>query len=727
MNLRNILPGFGFALAILAAMIAIRVGDPPVISAMRGAGFDTLQRLWPRQIEVPQPVRVVDIDEASLKKLGQWPWPRKKLANLVNRLGELGAGAIVFDIMFPEPDRVSPRQLIGDPEFSKIASAAGASADTSNWPDSDAEFAQSFKDKPVVLAFATDYTGTSPADVPVKAGFAETGETALDEPLRLIGSTHNLKVLDDAASGIGGISLDLSDSQGVARQIPMLWSDGQKYFPSLVLEALRVAQAAGNIVVQTSPDTANVIQSLKVGDFIIPVTEQGLFTLHYRPDDRDLYVSAADILEPGNDEALRARIEGNIVFIGTSATSLVDNRITALGKTVPGVSIHAQATEQILSSHFLQRPEWIVYAEFTVVGLLGLLVAWLCAAFRPTLPFATTGIIATGILASSVFAFRQLGLLIDASFPLAALAVTFLAGIAWKLLVTDKEGRKMRRAFGHYVAPSVLAEIENNPQLLTVGGEVRDVTVMFVDIANFTPMSEALSAEELVQTVNELWEVCGQAILATQGTIDKFIGDAVMAFWNAPLAIPGHQREAARAALGIRVALVAFNQTEALQSLLKQRGLKPIALRIGMASGPAAVGNMGSHERFDYSVLGDTVNIAARAETLCKHLGHDIAIAGPLAAETNSLALLHAGSAHLKGKSQAAPVHILVGNEAMASSENFATIKSEHSYLIKKLSAGPTKRELATLSQLSAEIANRHPLLARYFQALPKRTGDFKT
>ena len=724
MDYRRIAPGFLFSFIVLASAILVRAADPPVLSAMRGAGFDTLQRFWPREMETPQPVRVIDIDEASLKKVGQWPWPRKKLAILVNRLTELGAGAIVFDIVFPEPDRVSPRQLIGDPEFRKIASAAGANADPLNWPDSDAEFAASMKGKPVVLAFA-NADPASPVDVPVKAGFAQTGESALDAPQRILGSTHNLAILDAAATGLGGISLDLSANQGVARQIPMLWSDGKKYYPSLVLEALRVAQGAGNIVVHAAPDTTDAILSISVGDFEIPVTEQGLFTLHYRPEDQNLYVSAADIFDSTKDETLRLRIEGNIVFIGTSATGLLDTRTTALGQTIPGVAIHAQATEQVLSNHFLKRPEWMFDAELLVVGLLGTLVAWLCAAFRPTLPFATTGIIATGTLAASVVAFRQLGLLLDASFPLAAIAITFLAGIAWKLLVTDKEGRKMRRVFGHYVAPSILAEIENNPQLLSVGGEVRDVTVMFVDIVNFTPMSEALSAEELVQTVNGLWEVCGHAILERHGTIDKFIGDAVMAFWNAPIAVPGHQYEAARAALGIRAALEKFNQIEAVQSLLRHRNLPPLALRMGMASGPAAVGNMGSVDRFDYSVLGDTVNIAARAEILCKRLGHDIAIAGPLAPETRSHAVLAAGSATLKGKSHSAAVHIVVGDETIANSESFAAISSEHEYLSQKISGKLSKRDLATLKQLSIELANRHPMLSGYFTALPERSNDF--
>jgi adenylate cyclase len=725
LDFRRIAPGFLFSLLILISAVLTRSSDPAIISAMRGAGFDTLQRLWPRQMDEPQPVRVVDIDEASLKKLGQWPWPRKRLALLVDRLGELGATAIAFDMVFPEPDRVSPSQLVADPEFRKLLTDSGASVDAAKWPDADAAFAKSIGGKPVVLGFATS-DEPSTMNVPVKAGFAQTGEPDINAPQHLFGSTHNLPILNDAAAGIGGFSLDLANNQGVARQIPMVWSDGEKYYPSLALEALRVAQGAGNIVVNGSLDTIGEIKSIGVGAFEIPVTERGLFTVYYRSDTRDLSVSAADVLDPSNDERLRSKIEGNIVFIGTSATGLLDTRTTALGQAIGGVSIHAQATEQILSGQFLQRPEWTLEAEYLAVGLLGTLVAWLCAAFRPTLPFIITGAIVCGTLAASVIAFRYMGVLVDATFPLAALALTFLSGIAWKLLVTDKEGRKMRRVFGHYVAPSVLAEIENNPQLLSVGGEVREVTVMFVDIANFTPMSETLSAEELVQTVNGLWEVCGQAILATQGTIDKFIGDAVMAFWNAPVPIPGHQYQAAKAALGIRAALQTFNQTEAVASLLKMRGLQPVALRIGIASGPAAVGNMGSHERFDYSVLGDTVNIAARAETICKRLGHDIAIAGTIAPETERLAILPAGAALLKGKSQPAPVHIVVGDEMLCASESFAIIRKEHDYIIKKLSSKSARRQLTTLRQFGAELANRHPVLGPYFAALPARSDDFK-
>ena len=724
MDIRRYAPGLLFSVLVLAAAIAVRAADPAISSAMRGAGFDTLQRMWPRKLQQPANVRVVDIDEPSLKKRGQWPWPRKDLAKLVERLSDLGAAAIVFDIVFPEPDRVSPRQIASDPDFRKIITQAGGSVDPLNWPDSDAVFAASMNNRPVVLAFATAADGQG-TKVPVKSGFAQTGQSAIDAPQRLQSTTHNLKALDDAAAGIGGINLDLWSTQGVARQIPMLWSDGEKYYPSLVLEALRVGQGASNIVVHGSEARSDAITGISVGAFDIPVSETGLFTLYYRADTRDLFVSAADVLGGTHDDALAPQLEGNIVFIGTSATGLLDNRTTALGESIAGVAIHAQATEQIITGSFLGRPEWTADAEFLVTGMLGLLVAFLCARFRPALPFAVTAATAMGILATVVIGFRSFAMLFDATFPLLAIGLTFLAGTAWKLLVTDKQGREMRRAFGHYVAPSILSEIERRPESLQLGGEVRDVTVMFADIADFTPLSEALSAEELVQTVNALWEVCSKAILETEGTIDKFIGDAVMAFWNAPIAVDGHQGKAAAAALKMRAGLKQFNQSAPVAALLRKHSLPPIALRIGIASGKAAVGNMGSLERFDYSVLGDTVNVAARAESVCKRLGHDIAIAGTLAPETQALAVLEAGSASLKGKSEPAPVHIIVGDADHKSSPAFATIQAEHDYIINKLLRPSSRRNGETLKQLVAELANRHPQLENYFKALPERASDF--
>ncbi|HQY74003.1 MAG TPA: adenylate/guanylate cyclase domain-containing protein, partial [Aestuariivirga sp.] len=488
----------------------------------------------------------MDIDEASLRDLGQWPWPRSQLAALVDELTELGAATIAFDIVFPEPDRLSPRRLLENAAAAPTLQMAMPSFDAGLLPDNDQVFAAALAGRPVVTAFASS-PGSTGQGVPVKAGFAQTGADATNAPLRLGRITANIPVIDAAAAGVGSINVDLAREQGVARQIPMLWTDGSRLYPSLVVESLRVAQGLDTLLVHAAADTENAIESLVVGEISMPLSESGMFHVYYRPDAPDLYVSAARLLGGKDRDALRPLIEGHLVFIGTSAVGLLDVRTTALGGTVPGVSIHAQAAEQVLSGIFLTRPEWAAGTELLIVLIAGAAITVLGSLVKPWMTIISSGLLAMGILGLTVLAFRGNGVLFDATFPLLSLAAVFLSSIAFRLFVTDKEGRKLRGAFGHYVAPSVLAEIETNPKALKLGGEIRDVTVMFVDIENFTPLSEKLKPEDLVHVINLLLDACSKAILAEQGTIDKYIGDAVMAFWNAPVTIPEHQYRAARA------------------------------------------------------------------------------------------------------------------------------------------------------------------------------------
>ena len=682
-----------------------------------------MQRLWPRENNPPQPVRIVDIDEASLRELGQWPWPRTQLARLVEELNELGAATIAFDIVFPEPDRLSPRRLLESAGAAKTLATAMPTFDTAILPDNDQIFAAAIAGKPVVTAFASSASSTG-KQAPVKAGFAQTGANATNAPPRLGNITANLPVIDAAAVGIGSINIDLAREQGVARQIPLLWTDGQRLYPSLVVEALRVAQGADTLLVHAAADTENAIESLVVGDLALPLSESGMFQIYYRPDAPELYVSAARVIGGKEREALRPLIEGHLVFIGTSAVGLLDLRTTALGETVPGVSIHAQAAEQVLSGAFLTRPEWAAGSELLIVLVTGAAITVLGSIVSPRLSMTSVGFLAAGILGLTVLAFRRYGLLFDATFPLLSLAAVFLSSIAFKLLVTDKEGRKLRGAFGHYVAPSILAEIETNPKALKLGGEIRDVTVMFVDIENFTPLGEKLKPEELVLVINLLLDSCSKAILAEQGTIDKYIGDGVMAFWNAPVAITAHQYRAARAALGIRDAVALLNKQAEFAALLKKNDVAPLAVRIGLASGPACVGNMGSSERFDYSVLGETVNIAARAEGIGKRIGHDITIAGAISEQTAALASLFAGKVPMKGKTRVQPIHALVGDAHLAASDEFRKLSADYLDVVKKIGSG--KIPAAAKSRLG-KLADLYPGMRRYFETLPDRTEDFSS
>jgi adenylate cyclase len=709
---RRWMPFLVAALTALA-MVALRGWDPAYLQAQRAGGFDTLQRIWPRQMVEPQPVRVVDIDEKSLAAMGQWPWPRSRLAELTRNLGDLGAAVVAFDIIFPEEDRLSPRHLAENPVYSSYFK------DATTLPDTDEDFAAALSSTPTVLAFATG-SDRDAKTLPLKSSFAQTGQSVASAAPLISKVAGNIKPLEAAATGLGNINLDLAGEQGVARSIPMLRSDGERLFPALSIEALRVAQGADALVVHGNADDAGIIEGLTVGAAEVPVTERGLFMLHFRENDPSLYVSVADVLNPATRESLREKIADHIVLVGTSAVGLLDSRATPLGETVPGVSIHAQALEQIMSGQFLTRPEWIAGAE--ILGALGLATVIAAAASfaRPATALLTGILTSFGVFATTAFAFAR-GIVVDASFPLFLLAGCLLTSVAWRLLVTDRQGRVMRGVFGHYVAPSVLAEIERNPENLKLGGEVRDVTVLFLDIENFTPLSEKLKPDELVSIVNGLWDACSRSILAENGTIDKFIGDAIMAFWNAPLPCEAHQARACKAALAIREAVHVYNHEQEVRHKLESVGAWPLGIRVGIATGPACVGNMGSTDRFDYSVIGETVNTAARAEAACKHVGHDIVVAGDVSAESSILAILPAGLVSLKGRSKRQPITAIVGDEAMARSEAFQLLRRDIPILMQ------SKAKANGAKEVLKELGLHHPAAARFLETLQDRFGDYQS
>ncbi len=717
----RLLPSLLIGFLVTSLLIFLRIADPITLSTMRGAGFDTMQRLWPRQGEKDLPVRIVDIDEASLAKLGQWPWPRTELAKLVKELNELGAAAIAFDIIFPEPDRLSPDRILNDPAITKLLSPAALKPATP-FPNNDAIFASAISGRRVILAYAGGMGATSKPPTG-KAGFAQTGLTALNAVPSISLVHPNINILEKAADGLGIINIDFRRDQGTARQIPLLMSDGKSYYPSLVLETLRVAQGVDTYVVNGAPNSENVINSIRVGELEIPVSDDGQLTIYYSQDVPETYLSAERIINGTDREALRAVIANNIVLVGTSATSLQDTKTSSLGEAIPGVSVHAQAIAQILSSSFLKRSDLNYYFELLFVGMIGLLISFGTALLRPMPMIVGLFAIVSSLLVTAAYAFRHFGVLIDLTFPILSVATIYLATIAFKLLVTDREGRVLRNVFSHYVAPSILVEIENNPQALKLGGETREVTVMFVDIQNFTPMGENLKPEELVATVNTLLSTCSAGILTHGGTIDKFIGDAVMAFWNAPIAQNDHQYLATLAALDIQKKISEFNANEINQERLKPHNLWPVSVRVGLATGSAIVGNMGSLERFDYSVLGETVNLASRAEGLCKQIGHNILIAGQIQPKTKSLAIIDAGAVVVRGKKTKTPIHAVIGDEVTAATPEYKAFLNSYRLIIEELCISKNGRIRPNLIK-RAKVD--HTSQNQFLEKLQSRISDYQ-
>lgn len=708
-----------FGLAVLTNLVVLRAGDPLLVRILREQAMDQYQRLSPRP-HIEQPVRVVDIDEASLAQIGQWPWPRDRLADLVDRLSGLGAAAIVFDIAFAEPDRLSPARIIQglglDPLLAEKSGLASALR------DNDRAFAEAMAGRPVVLAFGVA-RGTGAVRPRAKAGFALTGERTIEALPRFEWVTPVVPELEAAAQGLGNMSLSPGELAGTIRRMPLMLTDGTRPYPNLTLEALRVALGATTYVIRGAADVPATIEDIRIGDVIVPTTAAGELWLYYRPDSPDLYVPVGDVLEAVDEASLRRRIDGHIVLIGTSATGLIDIRPTALAENVPGVSIHAQAIEQILSGTFLQRPDWAEGAEIFCVVLIGLLIIAVTVLFGPLTSFAVGGAAALAVVMGSWVAFKNYGLLLDASYPLVAGIALHFSMTAYRYLVTDRDARFIRNAFARYVSPPVLAEIQRRPEMLKLGGEVRDVSVMFVDVRNFTPISEVLPPQEVVAFLNRLLGELSHCVVAEHGTIDKYIGDSLMAFWNAPLEIDGHRRRASMAALAMRDAVARLNAADAFG--FGDRGLEPVAIGIGINAGPACVGNMGSQDRFDYSCIGDAVNLAARVESACKQVGFDILVSEAIAESLPDMAHLEAGALPLKGKSARQRIFALVGGAGTRADPAFARLADRHDDLLAAIRGG---RE-SDIERLAAECLDLSrglcAALAGFYLRLPQRLPDF--
>ncbi|WP_455271110.1 CHASE2 domain-containing protein [Rhizobium herbae] len=698
-------------LLIVAALTILRASDPQLMRQAREVAFDEYQRLAPRVFQ-DVPVRVVDIDEASLRELGQWPWPRDRMARLVDRLWQMGASAIAFDILFSEPDRLSPRAVIRD--------VAGIDPSLlERLPDNDEIFALSMTDRPVILGFALSNEGNYRPEM--KTGFAFTGEPPFHAPPRIQSATPLRPQLEAAAAGLGHISLNPGDPSAVVRTVPLLLSDGGQLYPNLALEALRVAQGGSTYILADAPDVADTITMIKVGEFVIPVTSSGELWLYVSPDRADRYISARTILsETGTSPEIAATVEGSIVFIGTSAAGLQDIRTTALGENVPGVSLQAQIVEQILSGQFLSRPDWADGLEILSIAAAGSLLVILTTFVSPAVALACGLLITALALAASWFAFIYGGFLFDPLAPIVSGSITHFAATAFRFLVIDRERREVRLAFGHYLSPSLLYRIEHTQDALRLGGDDRELTVMFVDVRNFTEISERLTPAAVVGFLNTFLDALSRHVIANEGTLDKFIGDSIMAFWNAPVDVSDHPGKAIHAALAMRETLARLTAEDAF-------GFGPtqtVGIGIGIHTGLACVGNMGAETHFNYSAVGDTVNIAARIESACKEVCFDILVSSSTADLAPQYALLEAGALTLKGKSTRTRTFAVVGDESVAKSAEFVDLKHEHGQLIEALSSrSPATREI--LRAAKTKGVGLPVDLAEFYRRISRRGDHF--
>jgi adenylate cyclase len=677
------------ALLVLANALFLRALDPFALARLRDFAFDEFQRLQPRQYSPETPVRIIDIDEASLSAYGQWPWPRTVLAELVDKLTEKGAAAVAFDAVFAESDRSSISGMVRelgaftDPETVRKISAAVQ--------DSDKVFAGAIAASRVVTGFGFDLNGGT--DPPRRFfGVAFAGDNPSQFLPQQARTVKTLPLLVAAAKGNGSVNTDYDSV--VIRRVPMMFRlvDQKDLLPALSIEALRVAQGASTYLIKSSGASGEMsfgektgIVSIKTGDVLIPTDGQGRVTLFDTGHIPQRFISALDVLR---DKVPPGELEGRIVFVGTSAIGLKDLRNTPIQDTVPGVEVHAQLAEQMIEQKFLARPDYATGAEFLYLAAIGLLFVWLLPRLSAAkMAGVAVVLVGVGVLVPWI-AYSRYQLLFDPIYPPVTLAAIYISGSVLAFMRAERDRREIRGAFGLYLSPDVVEQLARNPDLLQLGGEMREITVMFTDVRGFTTISEQFDPQGLTRFMNRFLTPMTDLILGKRGTIDKYMGDAIMAFWNAPLPVEAHATRACETALAMQARLRSLNEEWKAEADAAGRRHIPVNIGVGLNTGNASVGNFGSSQRFTYSCLGDQVNLASRLEGQCKTYGVGIIIGENTRAQVTDFASIEIDLVMVKGKTEPARVYALLGDATMAQSPAFRRLVEEQAELLKNYRAG---------------------------------------
>lgn len=592
--------------------------SPPQIQALDNALRDIL---FQARGEIPTTgdVVIVDLDEKSIAELGQWPWERDIVAQLLKQLSEDGAGIIGLDIVFAEADKTSPAYL------NKKLNLGIQDA-----PDYDQILADTIANTPTILGYVFQMQEPSP-EVPmpnIPAIIIEKNLLTESYLLKPKGVLANLPQLQNAAYSSGFFN-NVPDPSGMVRNVPLVMKYQDTLYPSLTLEMLRIA--VNSQQVQVNYDD-NGIDHIQIGDLQIPTNRHGQLFINYRGGAKTFkYLSAIDVI---NGSYNTDDVNGKWILIGTSATGILDLRSMPFDNSYPGVEVHANVIDNILMGDMLSKPNWIEAADLILVLSLFfisyLVFNQLSAFWLSIVAFASF----TGLYFFLDYMLFSAGLIMNLLFPTAALGFALVLSTLSNYFFETRQKNLVKNKLASKVSPSVMSEILKNETQDIMQGQTREITVFFSDLRNFTSLSEAMpNPQKLIQFLNLYTDKMTQIITSQQGTVDKFIGDAVMAYWNAPAEITNHADIAVQASLKQLEEAKKLNQSilhnadfSAIQALCQQHDIQPIEIGIGLNTGEAVVGEMGSRGRSDYTVIGDTVNLGSRLESLCKFYGSNLNI-----------------------------------------------------------------------------------------------------
>ncbi len=571
------------------------------------------------------------IDEKSLKKEGKWIWPRSKIADLVTKLSKLGANVIGFDVGFLEPDDKKIVQTINDikqklPDSNNDNKVFKQFLEDLKYKfDYDQQLADAIKNSnsKVVLGYFF-HMESSASDLPskneiqrlqenirgsrhklVRFDSAEAQNTFLTEAKM---PQPNIQIISDTTDYSGFFNM-MPDADGVVRWIPSILK-----FMDTLYAPLSIVSASAYL---DDPISVNIaehgVQEIKIGRMPIPTDELGRILINYRgPEKTFPHISVTDIL---NDNVSEDIIKNKIVLIGATAVGIFDLRVTPFGTVFPGLEVHANIVDSILKNDFLRQPAWTAIFDIMAIIVAGLFLG-IVLPRAGVISGAVAGIsLFGGYIVLCQFLFSANGLILNIVYPLSVIIFIYVALTAYKYLSESKQKRFIKDAFSTYLAPSVVSQLIQSPEKLVLGGEKRTITAFFSDIQGFTSISERLTPTELVELLNEFLTEMTDIILEYEGTVDKFEGDAIIAFFGAPNPLENQAEVATMACIEMQ------NRLSQLRIKWNAEGQPELRMRMGLCTGPAVVGNMGSKNRMDYTMMGDTVNTAARLEGANKAYG----------------------------------------------------------------------------------------------------------
>ncbi len=749
----------------------IRIADPEIIQVLRLKYFDVLQKKYPRSTDGQTYSVIVDIDEKSLREIGQWPWPRTVLADLFEKSKSAGMLVLGLDVLFAEKDRTSPELISKDlknrnPEIAELLQKL---------PSNEFVAMEAMKKFPIVIGHSgldvkgdADRNDINESSVKVFLGKNQNPKNWL---IKYPGLLANVPEFEKAASGSGTVSV-AEEPDGIIRRVPLVSNVAGKIRPTLGLDMIRVAFQGNSIATRTGLNGVEeiIIQTKAIGNASIPTDENGRVWIYYGESDAPkvqqnksrYYVSAVDIIKGrvGKD-----RLQGKLGILGTSATGLKDIRPTPVDDRMPGVEIHANLIDTVISAilyyssnkksqqvykqaikkglsedealseknkvkvsgaPFLKSGANMKFYEALFTILLAIFITISALKFGPIVNISLlVGFVGTAFYMSLSLFLKQ-KTLFDPTFAGMTTFVIYFSNTFANYLRDANEKKQIRGAFSQYLSPALVEQLAEDPDKLVLGGETKKMTFLFCDVRGFTTISEAFKSDPqgLTKLINRFLTPLTNEIISKNGTIDKYMGDCIMAFWNAPINVDNHEKISCDAALSMHIALKELNDIRKQEAKEQNKEFLELKIGIGLNTGGCVVGNMGSDQRFDYSVLGDAVNLASRLEGQSKGYG----VKTVIGQETNeavkdNYATLQLDMLAVKGKKEAVSIFCLLGDPEFKSSKEFKELESQHKRILESYFKQNWQEALEQMSQTKSLCKN---LMNDYYNMMSERINEYK-